>query len=155
MSWYHQWPWRRCISSTCPFLRPGIKNLLSHFGSACQMLSKMVWHDPMAPMTMQEMDSSEKDWNLAKSYPVGTGQWYYPMPTHKLVATRLVSPENLSEIDTGVEKLFNIFRNIDRHTKWITPLPYIGVGEKCYILFFYLFTHYVSSLRLLTPYCWG
>ena len=43
------------------------------------------------------------------------GDWAVVLPTHKLIATSLVSQENFIEIDTVVQKLFNIFCSTDRH----------------------------------------
>ena len=58
--------------------RPKIKNLLHHGCLACQMLSKIVSHNPVAPTTIEWEDYRENACIQAKAYLVGTGQWYYP-----------------------------------------------------------------------------
>ena len=54
---------------TLPLSRPAAP----HLG-----LSKMVWHIPIAPKTMEEIDFWQKAWVQARAYPIGTGQVYYP-----------------------------------------------------------------------------
>ena len=46
---------------------------------ASEMLSKMIWHDPVAPKTMEEIDFKEKAWMQARGYPIGTGHVNYPL----------------------------------------------------------------------------
>ena len=41
------------------------------------MLSKMVSHNLIATMTIEEKESMEKAWILDKY--LGSGQWYYPL----------------------------------------------------------------------------
>ena len=95
------------------------------------MLSKKVWHDPVARTAMEEIDSSD---------------WSRFLPTHKLAATSHQSPENLVQIGPSFQKLFMIFWNMDTQTqKWITPVPYMSTSGVIFTLFFYLFTDRVSS----------
>ena len=84
------------------------------------------------------------------------GDWALVLPTHKVVSTCLLSPENFIQIGSFVQKLFMIFQNTEtwkhRHTdvqthKLVTPGPYTGMGGNFYTLFFYLFTHYVSFVQ--------
>ena len=52
-----------CIKHQCWYWSK-IKNPASHFGLPCQMLSKMVWHNPVAPTTTEEIDYRENWWGL-------------------------------------------------------------------------------------------
>ena len=50
------------------------------------MLSKMIWHDLVAPKTTEEIDFSEKAWMQARGYLEETCQVNYP-PKSDLKAT--------------------------------------------------------------------
>ena len=69
-----------------------IKNLLCHSCLAQQQLSKMVWHNPIAPMTMGLLHFREKDRVQGRAYQ---GDWAGVLPTQKLLQANLASPENL------------------------------------------------------------
>ena len=71
-------------------IRLKIKSLLAH---VCffliKMISKMVWHGQLSPMTTEQIDSIEKDLIQAMVYPVGlatgiTHQIVTENPTSKL-----------------------------------------------------------------------
>ena len=86
------------------------------------------------------------------------GDWAWILPTKKLLGTNQTTPENSVQIGPSLLQLFMIFqkhrhtdgqtnRQIDKQIhKWITPLPYT-------LCFFYLFTHYICWLCLLTLFC--
>ena len=65
-------------------------------------------------MTLEQKVSREKDWTQAKSNLVGTGHWL--LPTHKLAPTSRLCPDNFIRIGPFVQKIFNIFQNVDAHT---------------------------------------
>ena len=50
----------------------------------------------------------------AWAYTVETGHKYYP-PTQKLPGTNLATPESFIPIDLTVQKLTNIFQNMESH----------------------------------------
>ena len=53
------------------------------------------------------------------------------LPTTKLAAPSLLSPENFVQIGPSIQKLFMIFPNTDTQAqKRITPVPSMGTGEK-------------------------
>ena len=84
--------------------------------------------------------------------------WAEVLPIQKLLETNQVTPENFMQIGLSVQKLFMIVCRSDAqthklHTTWITPLPDTGMGGIFYTPFFYLFTHYVCLLCLLTLFC--
>ena len=54
------------------------QNPLYHGYLACQLVSKMVCHDLVAPMTMELLHFREKNWVQAKAYQVRIGQEHYP-----------------------------------------------------------------------------
>ena len=76
-----------------------------------QILSKMVWHVPVASKTTEEIDFWQKAWVQARAYLVGTGQG----PTQKLLGTDQTTPESFIPIYQTVKKLRNIFWNIESH----------------------------------------
>ena len=99
----------------------------------CQMLSKMVWHEPMAT---EEKDSREKDCMQAQSYRVGIGHRYYPPNSfgHPPNSPWKFFPNcsiHLKDTQSGTQTQINHSSTIFRYV-WIF-----------YTLFFYLFTHYV------------
>ena len=60
--------------------------------------------------------------------PVVTGgDWALVVPTPKLAATSLLSPENFVQIGPSVQKLFMIFQNTDTQTNH--PCTITGTGE--------------------------
>ena len=61
--------------------------ICSHYFWPHWMLSKMIWHDLVAPKTMEEIDFREKARMQARGYHLGTRQVYYP-PKHSLTATQ-------------------------------------------------------------------
>ena len=66
--------------------------------------------------------------------PVVTGgDWALVVPTPKLAATSLLSPENFVQIGPSVQKLFMIFQNTDTQTNH--PCTIYGYGQKNYALF--------------------
>ena len=92
-----------------------------------------VWNriGTQVPRTMEEIDSREKDCTYAGPVLTG-GDWTLVLPTPKLAATSLLIPENFVQIGPSIQKLFMIFQNTDRQTqKWITLVPYMGMGKKC------------------------
>ena len=126
--------------------RPKIKNLLSHFGSPRQMLSKVVWHDLVAPTTTEEIDSREK--GLVAGPVLQGGDWALVLPTPKLATTSLLSPEIFSK-SIHLFKSCSWFSKIQTHRqtdgrtdgrtdgqrdrqthKFITPVPHKGTGKK-------------------------
>ena len=85
--------------------------------------------------------------------PVATGgDWALVLPTPKLAATSLLSPEKFVQISPAIEKLFMICQNTDTH-KQITPVPYTSTDEEKFMpCFFYLSQNGVSLPCLLTPF---
>ena len=75
--------------------------------------------------------------NVCRRSPTG---WELVLPTTKLAATSLQSPENLVKIGPSVQKLFMIFQNTDAQTDRQTNHPctiYRYVRAKnIYALFF-------------------
>ena len=113
---------RACVTHQCGHMSK-IKNVLSHYCLPRQMLSKMVWHDPVAPMTTEEIDSREKDWMQAKSYPMGTGHWYYPPIVSHNHATKpwkfCLKSVHPFKSYSWISK--NMDGRTDRHTKPVCP----------------------------------
>ena len=67
------------------------------------------------------------------------------LPTPKLAATSLLSPEFFVQIGPSSQNVFMIFLITDIQMN--TPVPYPGTGVNVlYPVFFYRFTHYVCSL---------
>ena len=64
-----------CVMHNCGS-RAKIENPLTRVCMPCQILSKIVCHDLVAPMAMEEIDYKEKDCMQAQSYRVGTGHGY-------------------------------------------------------------------------------
>ena len=66
--------------------------------------------------------------------PVVTGgEWALALPTPKLAATSLLSPENFVQIGPAIQKLFMIFQNADTQTNH--PCTMYRYGQKNYALF--------------------
>ena len=72
--------------------RSKIKNPLCQSCLAHQQLSKMVWHDLVAPMSTELLHFREKDGVQAQANP--GGDWVGVLPTQKLLETKLASLEN-------------------------------------------------------------
>ena len=105
-------------------LRPNIKNLLSHFVGLSNAFQN--------GMTLPKSSNDHREDRLqGKGLDPGQvlpgGNWAMVLPTHKLAETSLLCPENFSGIDTGVQKLFNIFCSTDRDTQNESPLYHIWV----------------------------
>ena len=69
-------------------LNLGTKSIIRtyNFVRLIKCFPKMIWHDPVASKTMEEIDFREKAWMQTRGYPVVTGQVYYP-PKSSLIAT--------------------------------------------------------------------
>ena len=70
------------------------------------------------------------------------GDWALVLPTHKVVSTCLLSPENFIQIGSFVQKLFMIFQNMETQTHRCTdtqtshPWTIYGYGGKFLYLVF-------------------
>ena len=67
--------------------------------SVLYKISKMAWHNLVAPMTTDLLHFRKKDKVQARAY---MGDWVGILPTQKLLDTKLASPENFVQIHSPV-----------------------------------------------------
>ena len=60
----------------------------------------MVWQDPVAPTTTDELHFREKDNLQARAYP--GGDWVGVLPTQNLLQNNIASPENFLQIGSPI-----------------------------------------------------
>ena len=104
-----------------PHLGPKSK-IHSHIFLPCQILSKMVWYNPLASKTIELLDFRQKAWVQARAYPVGTGQGYY----HPKVTRH--QPSNPWKFHSNWSKYWKVNQQINYHRITLTNQPQVSEG---------------------------